>query len=67
MATGRDAVDVALTTQFGPGWLQSFNVITEEIAEPPRNYNYAGASYARPTAQTFQNYEFGSRSLVASA
>jgi transglutaminase-like putative cysteine protease len=67
MATGRDAVDVALTTQFGPGWLQSFNVITEEIAEPQRNYNYAGASYARPTAQTFQNYEFGSRSLVASA
>jgi len=31
MATGRDAVDVALTTQFGAGWLQSFNVITEEM------------------------------------
>jgi transglutaminase-like putative cysteine protease len=30
MATGRDAVDVALTTQFGSGWLQSFKVITEE-------------------------------------
>jgi transglutaminase-like putative cysteine protease len=31
MATGRDAVDVAITTQFGPGTLQSFTVITEEV------------------------------------
>jgi transglutaminase-like putative cysteine protease len=31
MATGRDAVDVALTTQFGVGTLQSFNVTTEEV------------------------------------
>ncbi len=31
MATGRDAVDVALTTQFGFGQLTSFNVITEEL------------------------------------
>ncbi len=34
MATGRDAVDVALTTQFGAGWLQSFKVITEECRGP---------------------------------
>jgi transglutaminase-like putative cysteine protease len=33
MATGRDAVDVALTTQFGSGWLQSFQVTTQEIKE----------------------------------
>ena len=33
MATGRDAVDVALTTQFGSGWLQSFRVITDEVRE----------------------------------
>ena len=33
MATGRDAVDVALTTQFGSGWLQSFKVVTEEVRE----------------------------------
>lgn len=31
MATGRDAVDVAITTQFGAGTLQSFSVITEEV------------------------------------
>ncbi|HWE01470.1 MAG TPA: transglutaminase family protein [Tepidisphaeraceae bacterium] len=30
MATGRDAADVALTTQFGSGWLTRFNVVTEE-------------------------------------
>lgn len=30
MATGRDAVDVALTTQFGAGSLEKFSVITEE-------------------------------------
>ena len=33
MATGRDAVDVALTTQFGAGWLQSFKVFTEELRQ----------------------------------
>ncbi len=33
MATGRDAVDVALTTQFGPGWLQSFQVVTRETTD----------------------------------
>ena len=31
MGTGRDAVDVALTTQFGSGWLQSFQVVTEQV------------------------------------
>ena len=32
MARGRDAVDVALTTSFGPATLTSFSVVTEEIA-----------------------------------
>jgi transglutaminase-like putative cysteine protease len=31
MATGRDAADVALTTQFGNAWLTSFKVVTEEV------------------------------------
>ena len=31
MARGRDAVDVALTTTFGPHRLVSFKVITEEV------------------------------------
>ena len=31
MATGRDAVDVAITTQFGAASLQSFQVIAEEL------------------------------------
>lgn len=31
MATGRDAVDVALTTQFGSGSLEKFSVTTEEV------------------------------------
>ncbi len=38
MATGRDAVDVALTTQFGPGWLQSFKVTTEEVAHEQQQF-----------------------------
>ncbi len=33
MATGRDAVDVALTTSFGPSQLEQFNVISEEVAD----------------------------------
>ena len=33
MARGRDAVDVALTTSFGPTKLTKFWVVTEEIAE----------------------------------
>jgi transglutaminase-like putative cysteine protease len=35
MATGRDAADVALTTQFGLAELKSFRVITEEVREMP--------------------------------
>ncbi len=35
MATGRDAADVALTTQFGPAQLVGFNVVTEEVLEMP--------------------------------
>jgi transglutaminase-like putative cysteine protease len=31
MAAGRDAVDVALTTQFGSGGLLNFKVVTEEV------------------------------------
>ena len=31
MATGRDATDVALSTQFGPALLTQFEVLTEEI------------------------------------
>jgi transglutaminase-like putative cysteine protease len=31
IARGRDAADVAITTTFGPAWLQSFKVWTDEI------------------------------------
>lgn len=34
MARGRDAVDVALTTSFGPTTLEKFVVYTEEVPEP---------------------------------
>jgi transglutaminase-like putative cysteine protease len=34
MAYGRDAADAAITTSFGTAWLKTFNVITEELAEP---------------------------------
>lgn len=61
MATGRDAVDVALTTQFGCGSLQSFQVFTDEVREndnshfsgnniyhgPPNMTLYANGSYAQ--------------------
>lgn len=33
IARGRDATDVALTTVFGQHWLESFSVLTEEVAE----------------------------------
>jgi transglutaminase-like putative cysteine protease len=33
MATGRDAVDVAMTTTFGPAKLTLFNVVTDEITD----------------------------------
>jgi transglutaminase-like putative cysteine protease len=36
MATGRDAADVALTTNFGRAILQKFVVVTEEIPAIPR-------------------------------
>jgi len=68
MATGRDAVDVALTTQFGPGWLQSFNVITEEIRNSAGEFNNPGwANQRRSPVQRFQNHESDARLLVASA
>ncbi|MDB5445552.1 MAG: transglutaminase family protein [Phenylobacterium sp.] len=31
MAVGRDATDVAITTNFGPTWLAGFKVITDEL------------------------------------
>jgi hypothetical protein len=31
MARGKDAVDVALTTSFGPSTLKKFSVITDQI------------------------------------
>ena len=31
MAIGRDATDVALSTQFGPTTLVGFNVVTDEM------------------------------------
>jgi transglutaminase-like putative cysteine protease len=33
MAYGRDAADVAITTSFGAAWLQTFKVITDEVAD----------------------------------
>jgi transglutaminase-like putative cysteine protease len=33
VATGRDATDVAISTSFGPSWLRSFKVITDEMVE----------------------------------
>ncbi len=35
MARGRDAVDVAITTTFGPNTLVSFKVYTDEVVGPP--------------------------------
>jgi transglutaminase-like putative cysteine protease len=32
MAIGRDATDVALSTEFGPAKLAAFEVITEEVS-----------------------------------
>ena len=34
MARGRDAVDVALTTSFGPSLLEKFTVWTDEVSQP---------------------------------
>ena len=34
MATGRDAVDVAITTSFGPAKLTGFTVVSDEIRNP---------------------------------
>jgi len=33
IARGRDAVDVAIATTFGPSWLESFTVWTDEVEE----------------------------------
>ena len=34
MARGRDATDVAITTLFGPAYLHTFDVISDELPEP---------------------------------
>src|SRR5262249_14254705 len=46
MARGRDAVDVALTTSFGPTQLEQFTVWTDEVAAsgPARLGGSAGAA-----------------------
>jgi transglutaminase-like putative cysteine protease len=36
MATGRDATDVALSTQFGPATMTGFEVVTEEMVTSKR-------------------------------
>ncbi len=33
MARGRDAIDVAITTTFGPNTLVSFKVVTDEVVK----------------------------------
>jgi len=33
IARGRDAADVAISTSFGPTYLTTFRVITEEVTE----------------------------------
>jgi transglutaminase-like putative cysteine protease len=64
MATGRDAVDVALTTQFGPGWLRSFQVNTDEIpSTQPEFYNPASASQHQGR-RLYQNSGFASQSMA---
>jgi transglutaminase-like putative cysteine protease len=68
MATGRDAVDVALTTQFGSGWLQSFKVTTEEVRESGPVIAGGIDSYSdQPSMPIFGNSGYGARQLVASA
>jgi transglutaminase-like putative cysteine protease len=66
MATGRDAVDVALTTQFGSGWLQSFKVITEEVQGAEQSVNIGDRPYwDQPNMALFVNNGYGS--LLTSA
>jgi transglutaminase-like putative cysteine protease len=53
MARGRDAVDVALTTSFGPTVLERFQVFTDEIFEPMSlstadRFGNAGIAAGRP-------------------
>lgn len=70
MTAGRDAVDVALTTQFGLGILQSFRVITDEVAgtgAQPANSNVFYHGNGQPSVQAFAQGNGGARRLVASA
>jgi transglutaminase-like putative cysteine protease len=49
MARGRDAVDVALTTSFGPAVLERFTVMTDEVAEEqPAGAALAASSSRNP-------------------
>jgi transglutaminase-like putative cysteine protease len=43
MATGRDAVDVALTTSFGPSRLDQFRVLSEEVADVSSRADFRAA------------------------
>jgi transglutaminase-like putative cysteine protease len=66
MAIGRDAVDVALTTQFGSGWLQSFKVITEEVRDSDYAVGDTGTIYkGGPNLPLFASR--GLQRLIASA
>ncbi len=61
MATGRDAVDVALTTQFGSGSLQSFQVFTEEVRDlAPGNEVYHGP----PNMTLYVNNGYSAQALA---
>jgi len=46
MARGRDAADVALTTTFGPNYLSSFKVWTDEVRAPAKPKSNARRSHA---------------------
>jgi transglutaminase-like putative cysteine protease len=74
MATGRDAVDVALTTQFGSGSLNSFNVTTEQLIENNQQPSQMGGGggisqydQQQPSQPLFVDFTHHLRQWVASA
>ena len=48
MARGRDATDVAISTAFGPAYLHTFTVITDEVTESAEASMVPGATPTRP-------------------
>ena len=56
MAIGRDAADVAITTNFGAAYLKKFEVVTEEVAgewrQPKDNFQPSG-SMSTPTSSSW--------------